>query len=359
MSTTKETDKEGFVPFGYTDTYLAQRGNVVKQERQWAAPITEPADTFPSEWKIMTFNLWGLGGGRSETANELLRLRMKLVCEEIKTHNPDLLFLQEMSHRAAAFLVPFLKTRYEYVFNTVDSVSERNMKTELGRELCTHVMCKYVPHRAWKYGISGNLGYTAPVDIALFGDLCVVGVHLQAGSKASPGKAGEWVAHFQRCRKEQLETVAALVKTLTGKSPAEHKRLVLCGDFNFDLDATKEEKIEHDVLRACWPGLTDAWLSATPREVGFTEDTKTNTMRWNVKRKEKQVRCDGILFKGMRASEVSRVGTVGHEMDKELFANFLKECCGHLTQSEGIVVPKPREALYFASDHYGVVATLE
>lgn len=351
--------------FGYTDRFLSTKGTKITLEG--SLPPCKDVTSLPKTWKLMTWNVWaGVSSSLDKeslaTVHALLRVRMHMIVQEILAHDPDIVLLQEMSHPAKILFTQFSGelTEFSFAFHMESSIfalcSRRNIKAKYGREMDTVVLSKHPARSVCKYGLSGNLGYTAPVDILDFGQTCIVGVHLQAGSAFSPGKAAEWLPHFQRCRQEQMETIAKHVKHAYPFA----KQLVLCGDFNFDLDGKIQMTPERKALSKHFGILRDAWDvcrkddDSLTLSDGWTEDTKTNVMRWNVKRVEKQVRCDGILVGGSvdRITQCVLVGKTSRELPKDLAEHFLAHCCAGTVEGA-------RELLCFPSDHYGVMATFE
>jgi exonuclease III len=80
--------------------------------------------------------------------------------------------------------------------------------------------------------------YPTGVTCVKFGDITVVGCYLQAGSKNSPGQAEIWY-HYSRCRSDQVTTIGAIVKEFSPSGT-----IIMCGDFNMDLDDDPKERPE-------------------------------------------------------------------------------------------------------------------
>ena len=64
---------------------------------------------------------------------------------------------------------------------------------------------------------------------------------------------------------------------------------IILGDFNFCSSWTENQNIH--------PNYKDIWNELRPDQMGYTEDTEVNTTLFDLKRKKKQVRFDGILLR--------------------------------------------------------------
>ena len=101
-------------------------------------------------------------------------------------------------------------------------------------------------------------------------------------------------------------------------------RVILMGDFNFCSSWTLEN-------RRIDPAYEDMWHMLRSNELGYTEDTKVNLMRWDQTGKTKRARFDRVLCR------FSRPGWVPTAID--------------LMGTECIDLGQPR---IFASDHFGL-----
>lgn len=257
-----------------------------------------------TSFKIMTWNVWGMNkrnasGEKYLFLNELMFLRMEEVVKCIASDDPDIVVLLEMSHESISMLKGFMRkyklhNTYKGYGNNFEVYPSDQMENIIGRDLDNYVLSKYVPDKISQYCLKGNLGYTTGVTCVFFRDVCVIGCYLQAGSKFSPGQESVW-KHYARCRSEQIETINDIINHECNIS-----NIILCGDFNMDLDGDVEN----------WPEIEsivklqaqDTWRMIYPNKLtdpGLTEDTQINHMRWNMKFMEKTFRYDGIFIKNL------------------------------------------------------------
>jgi exonuclease III len=342
--------------FGYHTKNLTDYCGTYEEE---FSTYFDKSDNLPKVFKILTWNIWGLNkrnfnGDKYILLSELMLLRMKLVVEIISKKDPDLIIFQEMSYDSLGMIKAFMKINglaqkyhgygHNFVKFTPDTM-EKNIK----RDLENYIFSKWTPDFITQYRVPGNLGYSTAATLVTFKDICIIGCYLQAGSKYSPGQEKVW-RHYSRCRSEQL---AALDKII--KKDCSNKTVILCGDFNTDLDGGKDDWPEIEAIRDM--KLNDAWRFIYPNKEkypGFTEDTEKNHMRWNMKFMEKRLRYDGFLFKNGKIDVVPikavMIGTKSFVMDDDMFDEFMKVMCN--TKNSKI-----RSKTYHASDHFGVMTT--
>src|SRR5579872_4126369 len=258
----------------------------------------------PKSFKVMTWNIWGMNkrgasGEKYLFLNELMFLRMEEVVKCIARDDPDIIVLLEMSHESISILKGFMRKYklhniYKGYGHHFEVHSPDQMEKLIGRDLDNYVFSKYTPDKISQYCLKGNLGYTTGVTCVFFGDICVVGCYLQAGSKFSPGQETVW-RHYARCRSEQIETIDDIIN-----QECTDKIIILCGDFNMDLDGNVEDWPE--VASIAKLEVQDTWRMVYPDKTitpGLTEDTHINHMRWNMKFMEKTFRYDGIFLKNL------------------------------------------------------------
>ena len=136
--------------------------------------------------------------------------------------------------------------------------------------------------------------------------------------------------------------------------------MVLCGDFNFDLDGTRADWPEVAMLRKIKRlGFIDTFPHVNPSDPGYTEDTTNNVMRWNQKLIEKHYRFDAVLAKGLHPIASRLIGTESEELSPEAtdwFIEKISECEGDRTRLRGYDAATGRVQIN-PSDHYGVLTT--
>jgi hypothetical protein len=140
--------------------------------------------------------------------------------------------------------------------------------------------------------------------------------------------------------------------------------MVLCGDFNFDLDGSRADWPEIAMLRKIKRlGFVDTFPHVNRKEdkpdPGYTEDTTNNVMRWNQKLIEKHYRFDAVLAKGMKPMESRLIGTESDWLTPEetdWFIEKISECEGDRSRLRGYDATTGRVQIN-PSDHYGVLTT--
>jgi hypothetical protein len=81
------------------------------------------------------------------------------------------------------------------------------------------------------------------------------------------------------------------------------KSTLICGDFNFHLDGSRDDWPEVEMLdRLKALGFQDTFRIANPSDPGYTEDTDFSHMRWNQKLLDKHLRYDGILYRPLSSA---------------------------------------------------------
>ena len=318
----------------------------------------ENYDNLPKKFKVLSWNIWGMikrngSGAKYMLLSELMILRIKKIVREIAKTDPDVILLQEMSYESLGIIRGFMRkfgllNKYQGYCENFIKFSPGNIETSINRDLETYVFSKYVPKYITQYSLSGNLGYSTSVVFVSFGEICIIGCYLQAGSKHSPGQESVWF-HYARCRYEQLGAIDRMIKTTCPKST-----IILCGDFNMHLDGNLIDWPETKGLYIL--DMVDTWRSKYPSVTeypGFTEDTTINHMRWNMKFMEKHYRYDGIFLKNkkipLRIIDCKMIGLRGYPMDDDMFKEFLRVLSNNDSKA------KPRSHTYHPSDHFGII----
>ena len=249
------------------------------------------AFSLPKKFKIMTYNIWH---SLKKTSNpeqnnfelNFLELRVRQIAKIIIKSKTDIVCLQEVSLEAFNILKPLLETKYKYYYEN-EFIPDENNDGKRGRIVETMCFSKY-PASYKLFTIEGNLSYNNSAILLEFDNAVVFNVYLQAGTSKSPGQKFRWI-HYSRCRYNQYLGIGKYLQDNNIKKP-----VIILGDFNTNLDGNENEWYELRAFREL--NLTDSWKSKYPDLEGFTEDTKTNYMRWNTKFEEKQYRIDGIFY---------------------------------------------------------------
>jgi exonuclease III len=310
-------------------------------------------EAVPANFSCLTYNIWGLAN--SEKHRHLFTLRQPLLEKTIRESGADLLCLQEMSEFAYERLDTLLS---EYPF--ASEVPYPASAAIRNRSVDTYFLSKYKPVRVTMYGLPGVLGYENCLLVIEYLNLVVFNLYNQAGSKHSPGQQHKWI-HYSRCRFDILQTIHDMIQRRY-----RDKSTLICGDFNFHLDGSREDWPEVEMLdRLKALGFQDTFRIANPTDPGFTEDTDFSHMRWNQKLLDKHLRYDGILYRSVapawsiRSSKL--IGTDYVCLSKDDSAWFIENMsdvkADEIHRLAQCASPKSREKRIpiNASDHLGVL----
>lgn len=291
---------------------------------------------------ICTYNIWS---GQKFSSFSKLEKRLPYIVDEIVKDNPDIICLQEMSQQA----IDYFKSRKEifseyFFFELEPDLREKGENKSLD---IPFVLSKYKPRSVYKYMLETN-HVNWPFLVLEFPNLIVVNVQLQGGNKDSQGITEKTdISSFSKCRIQQLKDI----KNVLDSYKYDTNNVVFVGDLNFDPD-TDPEKEELSKL-----GLKDAWRVSKFDEKGFTEDTTTNKMRWNIKHKRTRGRFDVILFRGnkIKPTKIKMIGTQpvftidrnDYEFNKHITDNNLDFRFVKLTGDR---------IQYWPSDRFGLIA---
>jgi len=340
--------------YGYVDTHIGRscylNAAAVAVNTDYDIRY-EGAEAVPESFSFLTYNIWGLA--KKEANKHLFRLRKDLLVETILNTRADLCFLQEMSQFSYGELEEPLISHYKYASERPFPAAGTPTPTERKRQVEVYCLSKYQPSRIRMIGIEGVLGYKNSLIIVEYPNLVVFNLYSQAGSRSSPGQEHKWL-HYSRCRFDILETIHdIMVRDYHGS------RMVLCGDFNFDLDGTRSDWPEIAMLRKIMRlGFVDTFPHVNPGNPGYTEDTDLNYMRWNQKLIEKKYRCDAVLAKGLRPKESRLIGVESvflSPAETEWFiANMSELGTGDRSRLRGY---EDSRIKINPSDHFGVLTT--
>jgi len=339
--------------YGYGDADLGRSCYVPPHaiEVDYAARFPD-GEHIPAAFSFLTYNIWGLA--KSEHHRALFQLRRNLLVKTILEANADLCFLQEMSTFSYGELAEPLISKYKFAsevpYPAAGSTSVEGRK----RQVEVYCLSRYQPSRIRVIGIEGVLGYKNSLMIVEFPNLVVFNLYNQAGSRKSPGQEYKWL-HYSRCRYDILEMIHDIMV-----AEFSDKNMILCGDFNFNLDGSRSEWPEIAMIRKIKRmGLSDTFRDKNPHDPGFTEDTDLNFMRWNQKLIEKKLRFDAVFARGPWFIRDSRlIGTEIELLDPEGSAMFLQHISDYKSSAgkelkgvvDGLIPINP-------SDHFGVLTT--
>lgn len=264
--------------------------------RAW---VTDHAPDVPAPSAKLTLVTWNVWFGSYQ-----LEERFRAVLEIVRALDADILCFQEIVAESLAMLrdEPWIRASYQL------SDAHGTTFDDYGTVLLSRLPIRSLLLHELPTGM-GRALVAADID-ALGGSVVVGTVHLESR---------KWNADR---RAEQLEVVFPVLGAMGADC-------VLAGDFNF-CSSWARENANLD------PDFVDLWPALRGREPGYTEDSETNEMLRNIRRKDKQVRFDRVLLRAaggrLRARSIERLGTAP-------------------------IAPGAPDV--FPSDHFGLAAVLE
>lgn len=312
---------------------------------------------------ICTYNVMGMyrpcgNEEKKRFLDETFQLRAIEIKRIILKHKPTIVCLQEVSKELYDFIndAEFRKTyTYSYEENFCDKFVEEIIGKRK-KDIEVHIFSQIPATKIEVYEVPGMFDYTNSLIVADFGIFTIFNCYMQAGSKKSPGQETVWY-HYSRCRQDEFNDIIKLTKQYTNP--------IIVGDFNCHLDGPisewnelKELKLKTFNKNEKEYEFIDCWKELNKSERGFTENTDINTMRWNYKFIEKQLRYDGVLYKNtsiLQPIQSNLIGTTGIELEGELNELFRKFM---VRNDETLIKYKDTEKKtfeLFPSDHFGVI----
>lgn len=333
--------KKGYVENNLSKSCYVQKNKPIKYKNKFEIPN--------NEFSIITLNIMGIYRDKPDVLN-LMKKRIQMLQQEILDVKPDIMCFQEMSVTSFNLLyTKEISDIYKYYYEQ----NFENIMTDRGKDIEVFVISKYPIEQVTIYKLEGNLDYTNSLAVYEFGNLIVINLYLQAGSKKSPGQMYK-ANHYARCRIQELLFIDSLIKKIPNNKKIP---VVLLGDFNFDLNGSEEE----------WPEIThlrnlkfkDSWIESNPKldkKQGNTEETDINTMRWNNKLEEKHFRYDAILYKNLKSIESKIICNKPHLIEDKLLEESYKNA---IIPKDKIdhpdIIKKNGKYELFISDHFGVL----
>lgn len=307
-------------------------------------------EEIPNTFSILTYNIWGLS--INDNLKKLFSLRKDMIELTIRNSNADLVCIQEMSDYSYNLLSD-LVNEYKYA-SEKPYIKQINRK----RNADVYFMSKFKPSKITIYGLPGILCYNNSMCVVEYKNLIVFNLYLQSGTKKSPGQANSWI-HFSNCRHSLLQLIYNIIISYQN----HNKNIVLCGDFNFDLDGSADEWPEIEIINKLKNyGFIDTFKYINPNIDCFTEDTDKNFLRWNLKLIEKKYKFDAIFYKSIDNSNVIKSSIVGdnvlflNHQDSDWFINIMSDANGNYNKLKGIdncsLIP------INPSDHFGILTKI-
>jgi exonuclease III len=309
-----------------------------------------------NEFSIITLNVMGIyidGKEDSAAVLNLMGKRIEMLQKEILQLKPDIMCFQEMSLTSFNLLYTkeisdIYKYYYEENFKNIDLKSDRERDVEV------FVISKYPIKKVTMYRLEGNIKHNNSLAVYDFGNLIVFNLHLQPGSKNSPGQKYK-ADNYARCRIHEILFIKSLIDKIQKDTP---RPVILLGDFNFDLNGPIQDWPENGHLNKL--GFKDSWIESNPTLLpsdGNTEETDINTMRWNNKFEEKHYRYDAILYNDFLTSMESRVICNKPFLiikDPILYENYRKAILSKDSSKHKQIRKSHGNYELFISDHFGI-----
>ena len=318
-------------------------------------------------FKVATYNIMGIDNTPEKI--ELIKIRAPLISKEIIDNDIDIVCFQEMSYTSYIELRILLPNYDIYDFiNEGETNFFRSQSRGHDIECAVALKKGITPKRIIIEPLGGNITYTNSLMIIEFPNLVIFNCYLQAGTKFSPGLSKIYL-HYSRCRQQLLQFIIDKLQNY------KYKHHIILGDFNIDLNSSIDTFPDIQYINKIKNlGFIDNWkefiskekgkvlpLEISLDELGLTEDSDTNIMRWNDKFKEKQSRVDGIFTRDIELIDSKIIGIKYLLIPRQ--SPYKNEFIRHFTAAgENYNDPRlkkiSKKIPIFASDHYGVVSTL-
>jgi len=328
----------------------------IKSMNQYQIDFTESyddSDIVPSDFSVLTYNIWGLS--INSDLQRLFSLRKHMLESTIRNCNADFICLQEMSDFSYDQLKDLI---HEYKY-----ASEKPYVKQISRKRNADVyfMSKYKPSNITVYGLPGILCYNNSMIVAEYQNLVIFNVYLQSGTKKSPGQSESW-QQFSECRLHLLSVIYNIVSTYNNKN------IVICGDFNFDLDGALDEWPELKIINTLKSdGFIDTFKFINPHQNGYTEDTDHNFLRWNLKLIDKKYKFDAIFHKFTTPVTIVSSKLIGFDVsyldaeNSKWFMDTFSDANGDYNKLKQVIKSYDGNNLIpiNASDHFGVLTVFK
>ena len=309
---------------------------------------------FTSNFKIMTWNLWWsmkITGNKEQNKfhYDFFVIRMKVIAEEILNSDVDIVCLQEVGELTFNIIYHLINSKYPYYYENPIHFDKDN---DGPRRRSLECMCfsKYPANGFKSIGVQGNLHYNNSILVLEYEQFIIFNVYLQAGSRNSPGQKDLWF-NYSRCRYNEYLAIDNYIKENEIKKP-----IIILGDFNTNLNGKYDEWPELVAFKQM--NLEDAWLKKYDNDSGFTENTKVNLMRWNVKFEEKQLRIDGIFYNkdAFILKDIKIIGDKPIDIDDDMQKQFYKYRIPNKDDKDKQIRKNGDQLQLWPSDHFAIIA---
>lgn len=292
--------------------------------------------------RIGTYNVWGI----EKFKYSFLDKRLPHIINILLKNDVEIWCLQEVTKTVLETFEKDTNITQKYAFSCGVKDTDWNKQS-----IITLILTKILPNKGeiFKYILVGEQSYHATM--IQINQLTIVTAHLQAGSSSSAGVKKGMAHKYSNCRSIQIKQ---LFKEIKKQSISD--KLIFLGDMNIHMDGCIEKWPE--LVEFHKHNLKDTWRVIKPHQTGFTEDTKRNSMRWNIKQKEKRARYDIITYRGDDIT-VGDANIIGSKKIFDIEVSELNPYFDKLGLTEEMLVKNSKGKLdWFPSDHFGLIADL-
>ena len=341
--TKKTSTTEDIVDFGYDNTLDTIDCKVsepfINEVRIFNDKYSN--NSLRDKLRIGTYNVWGI----EKFKYSFLEKRLPHIINTLLKNDVEVWCLQEVSKQVLTEFESNTNITQKYAFSCgVDDIDWDYSG------VVTLILTQILPNKGkiFKYRLIGEQNYHSTM--IQLGQITIVTVHLQAGSSSSAGVAGN-AEKYSKCRSVQIKQLFAEIN----KQSATDK-LIFLGDMNIHMDGDTNKWPE--LIEFQKQNLKDAWRIIKPYQTGFTEDTKKNSMRWNIKQKEKRARYDIVTYKGDDIT-VGNINIIGNKKVFDIEISEFEPYYKKLGLTEEMLVKNSKGKLdWFGSDHFGLIADI-
>jgi hypothetical protein len=298
-------------------------------------------------FKLMTYDIDGKI--KNDNHKKLFDIRSSLLINSIEFSRPDLLCLQNVDYYSYNKLKSYFdkyifSTNISYLFEVVDEMGKTKSKF-IDLDLC--FISKYIPKSIKVYSLPGIMTDNSCMMIIEFSNIIVINLDIQTYTNQDIDD------HYSKCRFDLLKIVYELIET-----QYDGLNVILCGNFNFDLDDDKN--YEFEMLNKIKKDLLFDDLQS-----GLTVNSDTNYLRWNQNLIDEKSRIHGILYRSFRKSW-SSIGTklvgldneyLSYDNSKWFYNNMSK--AKNIDQLKGLKLNSSGTEYYIPfnpSTNYGVIS---
>lgn len=298
-----------------------------------------------SDNKNFTIATWNIWGSEHFKKMSMINKRIKFIIKTLIEEDIDIVCMQEVSKYVIDKLCANKTIQQRYCMSSIKQ-PWRSIKVDVhGSEYedvepnCwSFILSKYPVNKSSHIVLSSEMIDFSCI-VATIQNMTIVNLHLQSGGMGS-GMDAKLGHKYHKCRIDQMAHIKKYIADNYDKN-----NVIYLGDFNFDLNENKLFP-ESTIIRK---GLKDAW-KINNKDIGTTENTYVNTMRYNIKQVHKNYRYDGMLYKSDLYKPIASKIFANQKIFEISPSKFKKN-----TLKEAIVLNKNKKVDWFLSDHFGVI----